>query len=400
MESATGSGAEVRLLTTADLDQAFALDQQAFNTPDAARPDWERVNDPARTHGVFENGRLVAMSLALPLGQYFGGRRVAMGGLSSVAVSPECRGSGHGSRVVTASLRGMRERGEAISSLYPGTTNLYRGLGWELAGALVLWQLPPRSLLALARPDAGHVGRAQPSELSEMKQLYARLAPQMNGHLDRSEWGWGKLERHWDDYYVYLARDADDQLEGYLVYKHGASPAGGGDFPIRVVEVVAASREASSGLWWLVGSSASQVDQITYQSSPEDPLALLLPEQHARTAAAIRWMLRVVDVESAVGQRGYSPALELAVPITLVDEHLPENSGDWVLRVSKGEGSLEPGSGSGVRMGIGAFSSLYSGWSSTSRLSLAGLLEGGSEDDRAKLDGAFAGPTPWMLEEF
>jgi len=323
-----------------------------------------------------------------------------MGGLSSVAVRPENRGSGHGGRVVRASLRGMRERGEAISALFPGTTSLYRGLGWELAGAYVLWQVPPGALLALDRPASGRVRRAKFDELPRIKKFYEERASGVNGHLERSEWGWLNLEKAWNEHFVYLALDAQGGLEGYLVYKHGASPQSGGDFPIYVTEVVASTREATTSLWWLVGSSASQVDQVRYTGSPEDMLALLLPEQQPRSLAAIRWMLRVVDVEKAVSQRGYSPALELEVPVTLSDAQFPENEGNWLFTVSKGEGRLERAGAGGARFGIGAFSALYSGWATTDRLERSGLIEAGSASERAKLDGAFAGPTPWMLEEF
>ena len=46
------------------------------------------------------------------------------------------------------------------------------------------------------------------------------------------------------------------------------------------------------------------------------------------------------------------------------------------------------------------FSSLYTGWADTAALERAGLLSGGSAEQRAALDAAFAGSPPWMLDEF
>jgi len=46
-----------------------------------------------------------------------------------------------------------------------------------------------------------------------------------------------------------------------------------------------------------------------------------------------------------------------------------------------------------------AFASLYSGWAQTATLARAGLLQGGSAVERALLDAAFAGSTPWLSEE-
>jgi len=79
--------------------------------------------------GAFDGPRLVAMSGAHAFGQDFGGRRVPMAGLSSVAVAPHRRGEGLARRVITMCLADRRERGQAISSLYPATTGLYRRLG-------------------------------------------------------------------------------------------------------------------------------------------------------------------------------------------------------------------------------------------------------------------------------
>ena len=57
------------------------------------------------------------------------------------------------------------------------------------------------------------------------------------------------------------------------------------------------------------------------------------------------------------------------------------------------------GSGS-LRLEIGAFSALYTGWATPATLMRAGLLAGGTDAERAALGAAFAGPTPWMLDEF
>jgi predicted acetyltransferase len=79
---------------------------------------------------------------------------------------------------------------------------------------------------------------------------------------------------------------------------------------------------------------------------------------------------------------------------------LPENQGRFWLRVRDGRGQLEPGGRGGPTLAIGAFSSLYTGWASAEMLRRAGKLEGGSEGQLTALDAAFAGPTPWMVDEF
>jgi predicted acetyltransferase len=108
----------------------------------------------------------------------------------------------------------------------------------------------------------------------------------------------------------------------------------------------------------------------------------------------------VVDVAGAVAARGFPAGLSLAVAFELEDALVPENAGAWRLLVEGGRGALERGGAGGPRLDVGGFSSLYTGWSTSAGLARAGRLSGGSAEERARLDAAFAGPTPWMLDEF
>ncbi len=111
-------------------------------------------------------------------------------------------------------------------------------------------------------------------------------------------------------------------------------------------------------------------------------------------------MTRVIDAVGAVSNRGFAAGVEARVDVELRDPLVAGNDGRFTLTVSKGRGHLEPGGGGGVAMDIGAFSSLYTGWATTSLLARSGLLEGGSAEERASLDAVFAGPTPWIPHEF
>jgi predicted acetyltransferase len=88
------------------------------------------------------------------------------------------------------------------------------------------------------------------------------------------------------------------------------------------------------------------------------------------------------------------------VSLELRDPLLAGNQGRFLLRVRDGRGQLEPGGRGGPTLAIGAFSSLYTGWASAEMLRRAGRLEGGSDAQLAQLGAAFAGPTPWMMDEF
>ena len=165
-------------------------------------------------------------------------------------------------------------------------------------------------------------------------------------------------------------------------------------------EFVWRTRDAGLALWRLLASWSTQVEKVFTVGPVEDPACLILPEQVSKTVEELRWMLRVVDAEAAIDARGFPTGLTLEVPFELDDTELAANAGRFVLRVDKGRGMLEPGGPGGAALAVGAFSSLYAGFSSTADLARAGQLAGGSEEHRAGLDAAFAGPTPALLDEF
>jgi len=398
---------EIRALRASELDAAWELDADSFNVAPERRGRWMRFSDPERMVGAFEAGRLVGLTAVLPFGQFFGGRPVPMGGLSSVAVAPDWRGFGLAKRICTACLEIMRERGEAISSLYPGTTSLYRGLGWELSGSVVVRKVAPRALLALPHASGGRARPMTRSDLEPVRACYRRLAQPTNGFIDRPTSHWERRQATWEHRSRFVFEDAAGTIDGYLVYHQvdGEYSHVGGDFGIVLDELVATTRDAALSLWRLLGSWGSQADHLVFRGAAEEPALLLLPEQELATLADIRWMTRVVDAQAAAAARGFPAGLELEVPLSLRDPILRGNEAEYVLSVQKGRGELGRcgggrSAGACPVLGIDAFSSLFTGWASTARLGAAGLLEGGTSEQLALLDAAFAGPTPWMLDEF
>ena len=103
-----------------------------------------------------------------------------------------------------------------------------------------------------------------------------------------------------------------------------------------VDDAVATTRDAALALWRLLGSWASQAQQIIYRGTPEDPLLLLLPEQSLEVMAEVRWRTRMVDAAGAVEARGFPLGVEVEVHVALRDPELSDNDGRFVLSVSKG----------------------------------------------------------------
>jgi predicted acetyltransferase len=88
------------------------------------------------------------------------------------------------------------------------------------------------------------------------------------------------------------------------------------------------------------------------------------------------WMLRILDVTAALSARGY-PDVERELVLDVQDSLFRESQGCFRLAVAGGRAEVTRSERSaGVRIGVRALASLYTGFASVSELSRAGLVDG------------------------
>src|SRR5437773_8753593 len=129
-----------------ELALAWELDRVAFNNRPEQREGWMTHVKPDEVHGVFVRQELVAIVRVMPLGQWFGGRSVPMGGIGSVAVAPEHRGKGYASLALTTTLPPLPDAARVISRLSPAPTRLTAALAWAPAASQAWLRAPARTL--------------------------------------------------------------------------------------------------------------------------------------------------------------------------------------------------------------------------------------------------------------
>ena len=180
--------------------------------------------------------------------------------------------------------------------------------------------------------------------------------------------------------------------------------------------VHAVTQESLRALWSVIASHSSVARTVTALTAPNDPFWWLTAERDATITKRSMWMLRVVDGPAAIAARGFAPAVSVSVPLEVHDQARPANSGRWQLTVADGKGALipdgpvstgaspgDPQAHSGkaaapLRLGARGLAALYAG-TPVGALRLSGLASGGTPDDDAALDAAFAA-TAYMLDDF
>jgi predicted acetyltransferase len=386
---------DIVLLGDEHREAVWSLGRLAFGGDPAAEP--PPASPGSVTYGIEDGtGGLLASATVRAYEQWWGGRRVPMGGVASVAVHPDARGRGVARRLLRSLLPVMLEAGQAVSVLFPTAVGLYRPLGWEVVGSLDHTLLPTALLQGAGDPVGVHVRTAGPDDVGAVHDLYGWYGATSAGLLTREGPSFpdgpsGVLGHD----VVALAEDEDGTPLGYASYDRGRGY--GPDASLTVWEVVARTGEAGAALLRSLGSWDAVCPTVSWRG-PTEELALELTGQVPPPHRVQPWMLRVVDAEAAVAARGFAPAATVDASFALVDPDVPGHDGAWRLVVAEGRGELERTRRSVdlPLLHVRGLALLYAGAADTGTLLRTGLLD----RPMPTLDAAFAGPRPRVLDYF
>ncbi len=390
----------IRPLATDDLPAAWELGRLAFGGPAEPPPQALRPVDGVCRLGAFDDtGNLVGKITDLAHEQWWGGRRVPAADVAGVAVRPESRGGGLARALLTDLLARARERGAAVSALYPTVTSVYRSMGWEVTGVLGAADL---DLAAL--PRARDVGRVRlrpggPGDLPAITDLYEAVARTRDGMLTRRGGVFAAPHEHRLPEGVDAITLADDggTLVGALLFGRGRGY--GPEARIEVRDLLASTPEAARALVGVLAGWSSVVRTARVPLLTGDAVAAALPLERAQASSGTVWMHRPVDVVRAVTTRGWPVHVRGRVAFRLADDVAPWNTGSWQLEIDEGEGTLSrTGADPDLWLDVRGFAVLYCGAGTGRGAAQAGLAGGGA--DPAGLDLLASGPQAQLLDYF
>lgn len=381
----------------ADLQQLGDVLAEAFAFPAGDSPTWlaRAGHENAR---VFRQGGAVAGGLLLvPMGQFWGGRSVRLGGFSAVGVAAHARGSGVATRMMEESLRELRREGFPLAGLYPATQPLYRRVGFEQAGARYEIRGPVSAL-----PEGSHelpVRRFAAEDLPALQRLYAGVARARTGWLDRGPYVWSRIqEPRGHTAHGYVVMDEAGEPEGYTFLARVMKPSFKHD--LLLTDLIARSPRGWRRLLTFLRDHGSLAQEVVWFGGADEPLLLPLREQTLAARVYNWWMLRLLDVPAALEARGYPLGLSATLHLEVTEDALfPDNAGRWVLEVSGGEGRVRRGGDGDVRGDVRALASLYSGYRSA--VDLAGLgVVSATMRGQETAEAIFGGRAPSMRDQF
>lgn len=312
-------------------------------------------------------------------GTHFGDAEVPTWAIAGVTVAAEHRGRGALTALFEASFTEARQRGAAISTLFPTAPGIYRRFGYEIVGGFVIREINSAELVTVSAPQGVSVRRATVADVPAMREVYRRWATQQDGLLTRVQQGVTETDDELlaqQDAFT-LAFDEQGTMIGYAAWDRGAGYDGAAT--ISVDELIALTPDAASALWSAIGSFRTVSGRIHVLASPLDVHRFVLPSGTWREVRRTDYMLAVLDVCEAFALRSTAPGITAQLPFAVTDHPLADQRGGYLLTCAGGAVTV-------TRQDVGpdlqhftarGLALAYSGTQSMANLRIAGLLTGG-----------------------
>lgn len=385
---------------SAEQEALAALLSRALFFPPLSQYNWIEVEGPENLRVVRQNGQVQGGLSVQHMEQWFGGRPLPVGAVRCVGVSPELRGRGLATALLRGVLEELRHDGVPLAALYPATQPVYRRVGFNQAGLRMLYSLPLQDV------DVRHRGLTFSSvdleDLAQITSLYETHCQRTAGHLRRNLWAWNRKLRSPSPRSPIQGLIVRNQgaPEGYLLY-YVEPPQSLEDFVghIHIRDWVALTSTASDALWTFLSDQRSVNGTVRWVGPPNDPRLMRIANPKHKVVQTLTWMLRLIDVPTALEQRGYPPHLQAELHLDVRDDVLPWNHGRFVCTVAHGTAEVRPGGDGHLALPVRALAAIFSGFLSPWEAFQSHPIYG-DEDTLSLAETLFSGPTPWMPDMF
>ncbi len=381
---------EVRKYEDRDVEALSRAASLAFG---GSVEDWKEYYDPGEnprmdTGAVYvieDDGEARASATVLPLESFVDGEAFPMGGVAAVFAHPAYRRRGYAGELMRILLSDMRESGVHLSMLWPFNHSFYRMYGYELAGETIGYKLNPRELETSG--EQRNVRAFRDGDIPGLVSVFEEGAARHQLCVKRSAKVWEKIpeRKEWN----LAVHERDGNIEGCILFRMTDVD---GKRSVKVLNLVAATNEARDGLLSFLASYDPMDYLITYDTPSRSPLHPYLVSSHVEMKLETEFMLRLVDVEGALGHLRREADSPLVLEVS--DDGIPENGGEYTI----GSGKVYRGNGAKhrVKLDVRRLAQLYAGYLPARQLAEYGLIHPDSEKAFELLERFFPVGDPWV----
>jgi len=409
---------QIRNITPEELPRFSTILRDAFQI-DPARLDaeWLASKDPAEIFAIFddlsenqsEDQSKILSILRVTYPQFWlGPTAVKLAGITSVATPPEHRRQRYLNHLLTQIMVQMREKGYAVSALYPFEFPFYKKFGYEQAGDEKTIEVQIGALAKFKSRSSGRWVQKEAEDLVEFDELYNKFCQGRFGMISRQQ-------PYWQNVYfkphnsrpntLYIWYDAQGQARAYVVYKMKELEPWRRKLMIQTMAWL--DQEAYFEILAFLANHDSQAFAVNFKTAPDDDFANLLDDpRQAQQEIIPGFMLRILDAKLALEQRSWPAGVSGRFSLTLQDNRLEWNDG-LTLQVALENGHIQveaqklQAENAGLACDIRQLAQLYTGYLSPMRAAKIKLLEVRNQADLETAQAIFSAPgqpAPFMAD--
>jgi predicted acetyltransferase len=353
---------EIRPVKEGELEWTAALFNNAFRIGMTKAHGWTSGMPLDETIAVVEKDRIASFVRMVRYRVWVGGGEMQMGGIGAVSTWADAQGRGYAGELMRRSVRVMRDRGDAVSALYPFSHRYYGKFGWASMGERIIYtearqnDIIPHEEKSLVRWCSGE------GDIDLLDAAYREYALRYNGMTvrPREKWAWllRSLQEQNGQAYIIVK---DEKPIGYFFCEDLPGKPSGHENVVR--DFACVTIDAYRAMFGFLAALPTNVIKITISA----PILPNLVSYYKEPFITMKWTLpfqyRVLDVERAISARGFDPGAKGRLTIKIQDECGDWNTGVWEIEVDAGKGIAKKTGGkkSEVEMTIQDFSRLYMG---------------------------------------
>ena len=241
------------------------------------------------------------------------------------------------------------------------------------------------------------IRKATDADTPAIRALYREDAQRHDGLLDRTDFHWSRIHTFRNKPADIYVAERDGAMTGYVFIIRTDDQVIG--FDLRIVDMAASDRDSADRLLAFLGDHRSVAKEVMIPRPMRDPIFAHVREHGFRSKLLWVWMIRIVNVEQALMERGYHDCVAGELHIDIEDEILTENSGRYVVQVADGRATAASGGRGDLTMHARGLATMFSGYRSATQLLQSGLISGDAKAARTA-DLLFASTGPWTPEMY
>lgn len=402
----------MRAATDADLPALVEFILGAFlRDPEDDELDVQRlIAEPDRTHLITDGAAIVGTGMILTRDLTVPGAVVPAAHVTGVAVASTHRRQGLLTRIMTAQLEAVRDRGtEPVAVLWASEGAIYGRFGYGVASWQMEYTIATRETALTVPAPPGRLRQAVPKDvIGDLSGVFERVQATRPGRSGRDERWWKyhtadpRSWRRGRSAQRAVLYDSGDEVEGYALWRVKSDWSNTGpDGEVGVIEVVASTADAYRALWrFLLSIDLTRTVKYHF-AAPDEPLAQLVTNPSGLDASAGPGLwVRIVDLPRALAERRYTAPVDVVLDVT--DTMLPGNAGRWRLVGDATAARCEATDDEpDLAIDVGHLGAAYLGGTSLLSLGAAGLVTESRAGTLAAASTAFSwSPAPLSIEIF